>query len=58
MIIREQSLSGDYFVVLNQRSGQCGRVPVDYIEISQFTYTATTTMYNVVHTCMHTLPGC
>ena len=28
---------GDYFVIDNQRSGQSGHVPVDYIEISEST---------------------
>ena len=37
--IREQTLGGDYFVVFNQRSGKTGRVPVDYIDISELAYT-------------------
>ena len=29
VVIREQSLTGDYFVIDNQRSRQSGRVPVE-----------------------------
>ena len=35
VVITEQTLEGNYFVVHNKRSGQSGKVPVDYIEISQ-----------------------
>ena len=68
VVIREQSLTGDYFVIDNQRSRQSGRVPVDYIEISESTihklsllahYIELTdstlqahTMYMSAHTCM------
>ena len=34
-MIVEQTLAGDYFVILNKRTGQSGKVPVDYIEISE-----------------------
>ena len=35
VVIIEQTLAGDYFVILNKRTGQSGKVPVDYIEISE-----------------------
>ena len=34
-MIVKQTLAGDYFVILNKRTGQSGKVPVDYIEISE-----------------------
>ena len=32
--IREQTLDGVYFVIHNQRTGESGKVPVEYIDIS------------------------
>ena len=35
MVITEQTLAEDYFLIHNKRTGQSGKVPVDYIEISE-----------------------
>ena len=49
VVITEQTLEGNYFVVHNKRSGQSGKVPVDYIEISQ------SLSHSDTHTLTHSL---
>ena len=46
--ITEQTLDGAAFYVTNQRSGESGKVPVDYIELGE-------SLLSYIHICLSSM---